>query len=276
MRLQPAGVTISTLGALVLAFLVLPIVAVIPASFSEASYLRLPPASYSMRWYDAFAADATWIGSTLNSVKIGLLVAGVTMIMGTFAAMGLVRLSPAWRKVMTGMMLAPIIVPTIMISLALYYVMRQVGLYGSLPGLVLSHSVVCLPFVVINVGVSLSSFDRTLLLAAESLGAGPVRRFRTILLPAIWPGLIGGAIFAFATSFDDVVISMFIAGTTSKTLPIKLLEEIQLEITPVSAVASTVILVILLALFLIAQALSKYQKSGRENVDAGPKDKNGI
>lgn len=127
---------------------------------------------------------------------------------------------------------APLIVPVIMTSIALYYSMRFVGLQGSVFGLALGHSLLCLPFVVLNVGVSLARFDQTLLRAAAGLGAGPLYVFRTVTLPAIKPGLFAGAAFAFITSFDEVVLSMFLVGPAAKTLPIKLFEQIRDRVHP--------------------------------------------
>ena len=147
-------------------------------------------------------------------------------------------------------------VPVIMISISLYYVTRTIGLYGTAAGLALSHALLCLPFVVLNVGVSLKRLDPNLVRAAEGLGAGPWRVFRTVTFPAILPGLAGGATFAFVTSFDEVVISIFIAGYGAKTLPVKLWEQIRVEFTPVAAVASTVILGLTMVLFVLGRRVT--------------------
>ncbi|MEA2780969.1 MAG: putative spermidine/putrescine transport system permease protein [Rhodospirillaceae bacterium] len=240
-------------GCAVLAFLLLPILVVVPASFNELSFIKIPPDSYSARWYYAFFADAGWFRSVVNSAKVALLATTFSLAVGTMTALALDRLAPRLRTVVTGLVISPLIVPVIMISIALYYVSRRVGLYGTVPGLALGHSLLCLPFVVINVGVSLGRLDPNLLRAATGLGAGPWHAFRTVTLPAILPGLAGGAAFAFVTSFDEVIISIFIAGYGAKTLPVKLWEEIKVEFTPVVAAGSTIILLLTVVLFFAVQ-----------------------
>ena len=145
-------------------------------------------------------------------------------------------------------MLSPLIVPVIMTSIALYYIMRPLGLHGTIFGLAIGHSLLALPFVVVNVGISLRSIDPNCTRAAEGLGASPLRVFRTVTLPLILRKA-GGSAFAFITSFDEVVVSIFLAGVQAKTLPVKIWEAIRVEFTPVTAVASTVLLAITLLLF---------------------------
>jgi putative spermidine/putrescine transport system permease protein len=242
-------------GSLVLAFLLLPIFAVVPASLNEMSFIKIPPEQYSLRWYKAFFSDDRWLLTVVNSTKVALLTTAFAVVIGTMAAVALDRLPPTLRMLATGLIVSPLIVPVIMISIALYYVSRRVGLYGTIPGLALGHALLCLPFVVINVGVSLQRLDPNLLRAAAGLGAGPWYSFRTVTLPAIFPGLAAGAAFAFVTSFDEVVISLFIAGLGAKTLPVMLWEQIRVEFTPVAAVGSTVILLVTVILFLVVQAV---------------------
>lgn len=243
------------LGAVVLAFLLLPVFAVVPASVNDASFIRIPPETLSWRWYERFWADRGWMASLTNSAKVATIATIFAVVIGTLAAIGIERLPRQARTVALGLVLSPIIVPVIMISVALYYVTRSLGLYGTMLGLALSHAILCLPFVVINVGVSLQRLDPNLVRAAEGLGAGPGRVFRTVTLPAIVPGLAGGGAFAFVTSFDEVVISIFIAGIGAKTLPVKLWEQIRIEFTPVAAVGSTLILVLTIVLFVAVQWL---------------------
>lgn len=242
------------LGATVLGFLVLPILAVVPASLSASSFIKIPPVGYSTRWYAAFVSDSDWMRAVFNSFEVAIIATGLSLGLGTLAALGLIRMTGIWRGIVTALMLAPMIVPVIMTSIALYYLMRQVGLQGSVVGLALGHCLLCLPFVVINVGVSLARFDQSLWRAAAGLGATPLYIFRTVTLPAIKPGLLAGAAFAFITSFDEVVIALFLSGPRSKTLPIKLWEEIRVEFTPVAAVGSTAILIATVLLFALVQA----------------------
>lgn len=248
---------VTGVAAAILGFLVLPILAVIPASFNHPSYIRLPPEAMSLRWYHAFLADRQWLTALWTSTQVAVATTIASLLLGTTAALGLERLGPTMRGALTGLFLAPLIVPVIVMAVALYAMGRRYGLVGTPASLVAAHTLLCVPFVIINVSVSLSTLDRQLLRAAESLGAGPWRVFRTVTLPGIAPGLFGGAVFAFITSFDEVVISLFLTGVQSKTLPVKMWEVIRLEFTPVVAVASCVMLAITLALFACAQLLQR-------------------
>jgi putative spermidine/putrescine transport system permease protein len=241
------------LVAALLAFLVLPAFVVVPASFNQASFIRLPPDSVSTRWYAAFFRDHEWFSSLLTSAKVAAVATLASLALGTAAAIGVERL-PGWvRGFCSGLFLAPLIVPAIITAIALYYVGRPLGLVGTTLGLALGHTLMCLPFVVVNVGVSLKGLDPTLLRAAEGLGAGPWRVFRTVTLPIIAPGLAGGAVFALITSFDEVVLSIFLSGIQGKTLPVKMWETIRVEFTPVVAVAATLLITLTLVLFAAAR-----------------------
>lgn len=259
-----ATIASQVFGAIVLSFLVLPIFAVVPASLNAQSFIKIPPNGYSLRWYESFFDDSSWVTSVVNSGKVAGLACLFTVIVGTMVAVALNRLGPRLRIMMTGLVMAPLVVPAIMISIALYYVSRRVGLYGTIPGLALSHALLCLPFVVINVGVSLSRLDQNLIRAAAGLGASGWHVFRTVTFPSITPGLAGGAAFAFVTSFDEVIISIFLAGYGAKTLPVKLWEEIRVQFTPVSAVGSTIILLLTIVLFVTVQ-LIRFRAQRRDN-----------
>ena len=252
-------IAVHVVAGLVLAFLVLPILAVVPAAFNETSYIRLPPEDLSLRWFVSFFDDREWVSSLLNSLRIAALTTAFTVLLGTLAALGLDRTEGRARRVLTGLFLAPLIVPVIVTAVALYYVSQRMGLVGTALGLGLGHALLCLPFVVINVAISLRSVDPSWRRAAEGLGAGPLTVFRTITLPNIVPGILGGAVFAFVTSFDEVVISVFLAGLWSKTLPVKMWETIRLEFTPSVAVAATFIIVLTVVLFGLARALGAGQ-----------------
>lgn len=256
-RLAPSTrVAVHALVSAVLAFLVLPILAVVPASLNPVSHLRLPPPGVSLRWYEAFFRDPEWLTSLATSLKVALLTMTVGLVLGTLAALGLERVGGRFRAALTGLFLAPLIVPVMVTSIALYHVGQRLGLVGTTLGMALGHTLMSLPLVVINVGVSLRGIDPTLVRAAEGLGASPGHAFRTVTLPLILPGVVGGAVFAFITSFDEVVISIFLAGIRAKTLPVKMWEVIRIEITPVVAVASTLFILLTLILFGLVQRVS--------------------
>jgi putative spermidine/putrescine transport system permease protein len=248
------------LVAVLLAFLVLPILAVIPSAFSEASYLRMPPENYSTRWVTAFFSDTQWSRSLLTSVRIAILATLLSVVLGTLAALGIQNVPRKLVIVLNGLFLAPMIVPVIVTAVALYFAGQRVGLVGTELGMVLGHSLLGIPFVVVNVGISLRSIDPSWLRAAEGLGAsGPVV-FRTVILPNILTGLLGGGVFAFITSFDEVIISIFLSGYATKTLPVKMWEEIRLEFTPVVAVGAMLMIALTLLPFLLHRLTEKQKK----------------
>jgi putative spermidine/putrescine transport system permease protein len=260
---QPLWLRIAAQGGagLVLAFLVLPIVAVLPASVNKASFIFLPPRAYSMRWYEEFFLDSEWRSALGNSLQVALIATVVALVLGTISAIGLRRIRGRWHGLLTGLFLAPMIVPVIVTAVAVYRSALDVGLAGTVLGLSLSHAMLALPFVVINVGIALRAVDDNWLRAAAGLGAGPWTVFRTVTLPNITPGLVGGAVFSFITSFDEVVVAVFMAGYSNKTLPVKIWESIRLEFTPVVAVAATLMIILAMVLFGTAQALSRGQST---------------
>jgi putative spermidine/putrescine transport system permease protein len=257
-------VTVNCLAAIVLGFLMLPILAVIPASFNATSFITLPPTLISWRWYHAFLTDREWMSTLVNSAEVALLTTVIALSLGTAAALGLPRLSGRARLVLNGLFLAPLIVPVIVTAIALYRSMIDIAMTGSIWAIAVGHAILCLPLVVINVGVSLRSVDPSWRLAAAGLGAGRWMIFRTITLPNIVPGVLAGAVFAAMTSFDEVVISVFLAGYQTKTLPVKMWEAIRIEFTPVVAVAATVMILLAIALFSLARIV------GPHDVKAAP------
>jgi putative spermidine/putrescine transport system permease protein len=234
-------------AAMMAAFLVLPILAVVPAAFNAQSFIRLPPEAWSLRWGHAFFADPSWRRALVKSLEVATFAAGLSVVLGTTAALAIARTGPRVRTLLTGLFVGPIVAPVIVLAVALYAIARGAGLVGTTLGLVLAHTMLALPYVALNVGVSLAAVDPRLPLAAAGLGAGPTRIFATVTLPLILPGVIGGGVFAFVTSFDEVVLSIFLSGPTVKTLPVRIWEEIRVEYTPVVAVAATVMIALALA-----------------------------
>jgi len=255
-------IALNVFVALVVAFLVLPIIAIVPAAFSAQSFIRLPPETWSFRWWGAFFNDPSWRLTLLASLKVAALTTLISVICGTAAALGVARSSPRGRALLTGLFLGPVVTPAIVLAVALYSMARATGLVSTVTALVIAHTMLALPFVVLNVGVSLDALDRRLPMAAAGLGASELHVFRTVTLPLIMPGVVGGAVFAFVTSFDEVVLSIFLAGPTVKTLPVRIWEEIRVEYTPVVAVGAT----LMLALALVAGSASRLvgrRRSGR-------------
>ena len=237
-------------AALVLAFLMLPILAVVPASFSEARFIRLPPDAYTLDWYGAFLSDRDWRAAFLTSLHVAIAVTVFSVVLGTAAALGLRRVPGHAGAMLLALFVSPLIVPVIVTAVAVYRTALDIHLNSTFLGVVFSHSLIALPFVIVNVGISLRGVSDDWLKAAAGLGAHPLTVFRTVTLPAVMPGVTGGAVFAFITSFDEITISLFITGAQTKTLPVKIWEDIRLEFTPVVAVAATLLIALALLLFL--------------------------
>lgn len=242
-------VTIIT-STLVLVFLVAPILAIMPLSFSSGSYLTYPLPGFSLRWYHDFISSPRWLPAMKNSMIIGVASTILSMVLGTLAALGLAQWKSKLKPVVLAVVLSPVVVPGVITAVGLYFFFAPLGLTGSYLGLILAHTALATPFVVITVGATLQSFDMNLARAAASLGASPIYAFRHVILPLILPGLASGALFAFATSFDEVVIVMFMAGPEQRTLPLEMFSGIRENISPTitaAAVILTTVSVILLA-----------------------------
>jgi ABC-type spermidine/putrescine transport system permease subunit II len=241
----------SVVTAIVCVVLLMPTVAVVPLSITKTDFVVFPPRGFSMRWYEAFFTSDVWRGAVMTSFITAILTMLVATPIGTMMALGIARLKGRWVGTANVFILLPIIVPTIVTAVALYGLLAKLGLVGTIPGLVLAHTVLALPFVVINVAAVLQKFDRRTEQAARSLGASPFTAFRRVTLPAILPGIAAGALFAFLTSFDDFVIALFLAGVDAVTLPVQMWSGIRFEISPVVASASTVLLMMSCLLLLL-------------------------
>ncbi|MGX8013646.1 ABC transporter permease [Mesorhizobium sp. ORM8.1] len=243
------GTTI-VVSALVFFFLVAPILAIMPLSFSSGSYLTYPMPGFSLRWYDDFLSSARWMSSLKNSMIIGIAATALSMVLGTLAALGLAQWKSKFKPLVLAVVLSPVVVPVVITAVGLYLFFAPLGLTGNYLGLILAHTALATPFVVITVGATLQSFDMNLARAAASLGASPLYAFRRVILPLILPGLASGALFAFATSFDEVVIVLFMAGPEQRTLPLEMFSGIRENISPTitaAAVILTAVSTILLA-----------------------------
>lgn len=230
-------------SGLVLAYLVIPSVIVIVMSLSGSLFFEFPPRVFSTRWYQAYWASPQWLQASLRSLKVAGLVTVVATVIGTMASVALVRLTFAGKALLKALIISPIIVPTIVLSIGVYGVYASWRMIGTTLGLVLAHTVLALPFVVLNVTAVLYKLDRSVERAARIHGASPLSAFRLVTLPLIWPGIASGAIFAFLSSFDEIVIAMFISGA-DPTLPKLMFDGIRYEMNPVVAAVSTQLIVI--------------------------------
>lgn len=238
-------VFVSIVGLVVAILLVLPTLVIIPVSLTSRSSFSFPPEGLSLQWYRNFFTDASWVESLLTSLKIATLVAGLSTVLGTMAAIGLLRWRrPAGANAIRAALLAPMVIPGIILGIGIYAVFAELHLLGSTVGFVIAHTVVALPLVVIPVTASLAGVDPALERAAENLGASPWSVRRHITLPLILPGILTGALFAFVTSFDEVLISLFIKSPSLETLPVKMYASVVDENDPTMTAAATVVIVL--------------------------------
>lgn len=230
--------------ALIALWIVAPMLVVVVTSFTDQASFNFPPAGYSLRWYENFFTNPSWMKSFSDTVLVAILVTITATAIGTLAAIGLHKAHFFGKRALSGLLIAPLIVPGILIAIGLYSVFMRLNLLGSLPGFVVSHTVVALPLVIINVMAALSTFDPKLEQAANSLGAGSWVTFRKITLPLILPGVMAGAVFAFVTSFDEIIISFFIQSPRLQTLPVKMFQSVTQDSDPTVAAVAVLMMLI--------------------------------
>ncbi|RUV08366.1 ABC transporter permease subunit [Mesorhizobium sp. M1A.F.Ca.IN.020.03.2.1] len=238
--------------ALVMIYLLFPELLVVIMSFSAGRSLEFPPSGLSLQWYRSFFGDPGWYEAAWASIQIGIVVVILSTIVGTLAAYGLNRTNPRLRSFLTMAMLTPITFPVIVVGIATYLGLVKLGLLGSMTGVVLAHTIGSIGYVVVMVSATLANFDLRLEQAAKSMRASPLQTFMRVTLPLIRPGIIGGAMFAFLHSFDEVVITSLVGGFSIRTLPMKMWEDIRHQIDPtIAAVASLMILLPVLCLIVL-------------------------
>lgn len=203
--------------SLIFAFLVIPILVIIPLSFNSEPYFTYPMPGYSLRWYEEFFNSPQWLLGLKNSIIVGIFATLVASVLGTLAALGLNRAEFPGKSAILGVLISPIIVPIVITAAGMFYFYSRIGLTGSLAGLAFAHATIGVPFVIITVSATLAGFDNNLVRAGASLGASPVRTFFKITMPLILPGIVSGGLFAFITSWDELVIAIFLAGTEEHT-----------------------------------------------------------
>ncbi|ESZ22986.1 ABC transporter permease subunit [Mesorhizobium sp. L2C067A000] len=256
---------------LVMVFLQFPGLIVIMMSFSAGAFLEFPPSTLSLQWYRSFFGDPSWSGAAWTSIQIGVVVTILSTIVGTLAAYGLTRTRPRLRSFLTMVILTPITFPVIVVGVATYLGLLKLGLLSSKTGVILAHSIGAIGTVVVIVSATLANFDRRLEQAALSMRAGPLQTFMRVTLPLIRPGIIGGAVFAFLHSFDEVVITKLVGGLSIRTLPLKMWENIRNQIDPTIAAVST-LLMLLPVLWLIVLYLTWWRSRLRDQrVLLGPR-----
>ena len=239
---------------IVLFLLIVPSLVVIPMSFSDSQYLEFPPETYSTRWYENYFYSIDWLRATWTSVKVGVLTIFVATPLGIMAAYGLVNSNAKTRGILFPIMISPMLVPVILVAIGLFYFFVQFKMVNSILGLVLGHSLIAMPLVLIIVLSALSNYDMNQEKVARSLGASRIRAFFEITLPQIKFSIVSAALISFLTSFDEVIISLFVSGGDNSTITRSMFLALRDQIDPTIAAIST-ILIIISSVFLILMQL---------------------
>lgn len=250
-----------TVAMLLVAFLVLPALIVVPVSFTAGKFVTFPPEGFSLHWYREYLGSATWTEATLRSFGVAALTGALSMLLGVPAAFMLTRAQVPGKAGLLALILSPLIIPRIVVAVALYIVYARVGLVGTSAGLVLGHTVLAVPYVVITMMAVLKTYDDRLDQAAASLGAPPWRTLTHITFPLIRSGMIASFLFAFITSFDELTIALFVSGGLVSTLPRQMWNDMLLQVNPTLAAVSTTMLVIITGIILAAEYLRR--RAGR-------------
>ncbi len=227
---------------LMLGFLNLPIAMIVFISFSAGEFLSFPPPGFSFRWYAAYLGSARWVGATLTSVEIAAAAVLLAVPLGVAASFGLVRGRFPGRTLLLQLVTAPMIVPGIIAAVGFYFFFARLGLVGSKAAIVLAHTALAVPLVVVNVGTALRGFDLDLERAARNLGATRWRAFWHVTRPLLQPAVLTGALFAFLMSFDELVVALFVGGADTTTLPMRMWSSLRDEIDPTMAAISTLLI----------------------------------
>ena len=243
--------------ALILCFLIAPILAVMPLSFNSESFFTYPMPGYSLKWYEDFFFNERWTGALKMSFIVAIATTVLATALGTLAALGLSRANFPARATIMAVLISPMIVPVIISAVGMFKFYAQMGFAGTLAGVVLAHTALATPFVVITVTATLSSFDRTLMRAGASCGAPPHTVFFKVVMPLILPGMISGALFAFVISFDEVVVVLFLASPEQRTLPLQMFSGIREMISPTITAAATVLVLISTAMLVTVEMLRR-------------------
>lgn len=252
------------LCVLIFVFLISPLVVIIPLSFNIEPYfsftegmLSLDPDAFSLRWYEEFMGSERWLGAIQNTVIVAICSTILSMILGTLAALGLSRSELPYKGVIMGLLISPMIVPLIISAAGMFFFYSSIGISQSYLGLILAHTALGTPFVVITVTATLSGFDHNLVKAAASLGATPTYAFFKITVPLIMTGVISGGLFAMMTSVDEVVVALFIAGAEQRTVPMQMWAGIREQISPTILAVATLLVAMSILLLTTVEYLRR-------------------
>jgi putative spermidine/putrescine transport system permease protein len=239
----------------ILAYLIVPIAALVPLSFNADSFLVYPIEHWSLHWYQTLFASDAWWRAIRNSFIIAPCATVLATILGTSCALGLDRATFPGKRVLLAIILSPLVAPLVVVAVGMYLFYMKLHLAGTFTGLIIAHSLLGAPFVVTTVAAVLKGFNGTLVNASRSLGAGRIETFWRVTLPLILPGVLSGALFAFATSFDEVVVTLFLAGPDQVTIPRQMFSGIRDSITPTIVALATILVLFSTTLLLVMERL---------------------
>ncbi|RUV28579.1 MAG: ABC transporter permease [Mesorhizobium sp.] len=240
---QPGRILLGLFCLLVAVWLVAPTIVVVPMSFNDKKSLAFPPSGFSWQWYQNFFTNPEWSASLVGSLKVAVVTAVFATVIGTLAAFGLDRMKSRVSGVLRALLITPMVVPGVVLAVGIYAVYLDTRLVGTMTGFVLAHTMLAVPFVIIAVSASLEVFDKRLETAAASLGATRLMAFRTVTLPLIAPGILSGLLFAFVTSFDEIIVALFITSPYLKTLPVQIFSSITRDADPTVAAVGTLLFI---------------------------------
>lgn len=245
------------LSIAIFVFLLFPILTIVPLSFNSGEFLHYPLQGISLRWYEDFFGSGRWGTAIQNSAIVGFGSMILATVLGTVAAVGINRADFPGKQLLLALLISPMMIPLVITALALYLFYARIGLNDTYIGLILAHTILGMPFVLITVSATLQGFDTNLIRAGASLGAAPVRVFFKVVMPNIAPGVASGAMFAFATSLDEVVVVLFVAGPSHRTLPRQMFSGIREHLSPTILAAATILIVVAALLMLTLELLRK-------------------
>lgn len=263
-RHRAARMLVAAYAWAVLFFLILPILVIVPLSFNAEPFfsftsgmLRLEPDAWSLRWYERIFTTGNWMLAIKNSFLIGLAATVIATTLGTIAAVGLSSESMPMRRLITALLLSPMIVPLIIVAAGMFFFYTRYNLVATYTGLIIAHAALGVPFVILTVTATLAGFDQSLYRAGLGLGASPFRSFRDVVIPLIRPGVASGALFAFVTSFDEVVLVLFLAGPEQRTIPREMFAGLREQINPTILAVATLLILLSLALLFTLELLRR-------------------
>jgi ABC-type spermidine/putrescine transport system permease subunit II len=255
--MKKSAIALNIFVSIVLLYLLLPTFVILPISFSEKSYLEFPPSIWSTVWYQRLFSDLNYALAFGNSIRIGIPAAVLSTVLGSCAALAVARGSFRGKKIFQSISIGPLMLPQIVYAIGAYPVMAKLNLLSTYAAVVIGHTVICIPVVFITVTASLRSYREPLELAAMTLGANYWQTFWHVTFPMIRGGVIAGFLIAFTLSFDDLIIALFLASPTTRTIPLLLWQSMRYELTPLATAAASIILISTCLVLIVSMFLQR-------------------